>query len=149
MGVSFCEIFTATEGQFADSRGEARLVILCYYPRHPMKLFFLDDARQRSPYRQGCLVAVGGISLGDSAVGIVERSIDSLCRNTYGFPPRGLNCADDLLYFVFPHVERGHELRNFVPHSNRFCLFDKNSKALFARHLCLGNSKLRQLCFTR
>jgi hypothetical protein len=53
-----------------------------------MKLFFLDDARQRSPYRpgMGCLVAVGGISLGDSGIGIVERSIDSLCRNTYEFP---------------------------------------------------------------
>lgn len=54
-----------------------------------MKLFFLDDARQRKPSRagMGSLIAVGGISLTDSAVGDLEKSIDSLCRTDYGFPP--------------------------------------------------------------
>lgn len=54
-----------------------------------MKLFFLDDARQHKPSRAGIgsLIAVGGISLTDSAVGDLEKSIDSLCRTDYGFPP--------------------------------------------------------------
>jgi hypothetical protein len=54
-----------------------------------MKLFFLDDARQNSPSRPGMhpLIAAGGFCLPDSEVARLERSIDSLCRDRYGFPP--------------------------------------------------------------
>ena len=54
-----------------------------------MEFFFLDDTRQNSPYRNGMgpLVAVGGIRISGTEVGALEKAIDSLCIQNYGFPP--------------------------------------------------------------
>lgn len=54
-----------------------------------MELFFLDDTRQNTPSRNGMgpLVAVGGIRISGTNVGALEKAIDSLCLNNYGFPP--------------------------------------------------------------
>src|SRR6266481_6646039 len=55
----------------------------------PVKLFFLDDARQNSPSRAGMgrLIGVGGVCVSGENVGQLERTLDSLCRQNYGFPP--------------------------------------------------------------
>lgn len=54
----------------------------------PMRLLFLDDSRQRSCNRPrvGALVAVGGLIVEDRAVRDLERAIDALCCNDFGFP---------------------------------------------------------------
>lgn len=53
-----------------------------------MKIFFLDDSTQNSPTRTGMgrLVAVGGVMVSGDRVGELERAIDDLCINEYGFP---------------------------------------------------------------
>lgn len=54
-----------------------------------MEFFFLDDTRQNSPSRNGMgpLVAVGGVRILGTEVGALEKAIDSLCLQNYGFPP--------------------------------------------------------------
>lgn len=53
-----------------------------------MLFCFADDARQRTPSRDGMgpLVATGGLIVEDRAVGPLERALDALCRD-YRFPP--------------------------------------------------------------
>src|SRR5687767_5686005 len=53
-----------------------------------MQLLFLDDAMQRncSRPRLGSLAAIGGTSLEDKAAHALERELDRLCKNQYGFP---------------------------------------------------------------
>jgi len=53
-----------------------------------MDLFFVDDAKQSNPSRGGMnspLVAIGGIHVPDETVGVIERGVESVCRD-YGFP---------------------------------------------------------------
>ena len=54
-----------------------------------MRLFFADDSKQDKPSRKGMgrLVAIGGVSVLDSAVRPLEQKINSLCTE-FGFPER-------------------------------------------------------------
>jgi hypothetical protein len=60
-----------------NKRGAIRLLLL-----------FLDDAAQKNCSRErvGRLVAIGGIAIEASVCRKLERAVDDLCRNTYGFP---------------------------------------------------------------
>ena len=53
-----------------------------------MDFFFADDARQKKPSRKGMgpLVAIGGIGVPGKNVHLLERAIEDLCVNKYGFP---------------------------------------------------------------
>lgn len=54
-----------------------------------MRLFFADDSKQDSPSREGMgrLVAIGGISVLDSTVRLLEQEINNVCIE-FGFPER-------------------------------------------------------------
>lgn len=54
-----------------------------------MRLFFADDSKQDNPSREGMgrLVAIGGISVLDSTIRLLEQEINSLCTE-FGFPER-------------------------------------------------------------
>lgn len=53
-----------------------------------MDFFFLDDSVQTTPSRSGMgpLVAVGCIKVSGTVLGDLERAIDYLCIDSYGFP---------------------------------------------------------------
>lgn len=53
-----------------------------------MEIFFLDDARQRKPSRQGLreIICAGGLSIPVANIREAEKAINSLCQEKYGFP---------------------------------------------------------------
>jgi hypothetical protein len=53
-----------------------------------MRFVFCDDSQQKTPTRPGMgnLVATGGIEVVAEHLGVVERELDVLCTDGYGFP---------------------------------------------------------------
>lgn len=84
-----------------------------------MDLFFIDDAYQRSPSREGMgpLFAIGGLCVPEESVQTLEKSIDTLCENV-GFPPG--------------EIFKWSPGRNLWMHSN---LIDEDRKGFFCELL--------------